>query len=121
MAFMKSQMGAAAAAVFFVAIGNSPSGAQPQRAPARPLFVHSPMSGMSATLWRAGLWDKPNQACIEKCSIFVNKSCFKELSEKDPTANPASLQEKCDDKFSVCLYDCMCDTCDENQIIIKTP
>jgi len=67
----------------------------------------------------AGLWDKPNEACIAKCEGFVKKGCFAELTKKNPTASPVSIQDQCDDKYSLCLYDCMCDTCDENQIIIK--
>lgn len=81
-------------------------------------FPHSMIPGLTQKI---GLWDKPNQACITKCEIFVSKGCFKELSDKFPAADAGSLQEKCDDKFSLCLYDCMCDTCDENQIIIKQP
>lgn len=79
---------------------------------------HSPIPGL---VQRAGLWDKPNQACITKCEAFVKKGCFRTLAEKNPAADPAALQDQCDDKFSLCLYDCMCDTCDENQIIIKQP
>lgn len=72
-------------------------------------------------VWRAGLWDKPNQACIDRCTAFENKDCFTELSKKNPTADAASIQDQCEDKFSLCLYKCMCDTCDENQIILKEP
>lgn len=68
---------------------------------------------------KAGLWDKPNEACMTKCSVFIKKGCFQKLAEKNPTADPGSIQDECDNQYSVCLYDCMCDTCDENQIIIK--
>jgi len=80
-----------------------------------------PHSAIPGLVKNAGLWDKPNQACITKCEAFVKKGCFKTLAEKQPGADPGSLQDQCDDKFSLCLYDCMCDTCDENQIIIKQP
>lgn len=78
-------------------------------------------SSIPGLLHKAGLWDKPNEACTKKCEVFVSKNCFRDLSTKNPTADPGSIQDQCDDKFSVCLYDCMCDTCDENQIIIKQP
>jgi len=81
--------------------------------------VKLPYSPIPGSVRTAGLWDKPNEACMTKCEVHVQKGCFKRLSEKNPAADAAALQEKCDDKFSLCLYDCMCDTCDENQIIIK--
>ena len=81
--------------------------------------IASPLRQGFPLLLPAGLWDKPNEACVTQCKTYVNKGCFKELSEKDPTADPASLQEQCDAEYSICLYDCMCDTCDENQIILK--
>lgn len=78
----------------------------------------SPVPGF---VHKTGLWDKPNEACTQKCEVFVSKNCFRDLAAKNPGADPGSIQDQCDDKFSVCLYDCMCDTCDENQIIIKQP
>jgi len=78
-----------------------------------------PYSPIPGHVRPAGLWDKPNEICMNKCQEFVQKGCFKRLSDKDPTADPASIQDQCEDKFSLCLYDCMCDTCDENQIIIR--
>lgn len=80
-------------------------------------LLHSPVPG--GRVHRAGLWNKPNEACQTQCQVFVDKGCFKRLSEQDPGASAAALQERCEDKYSLCLYDCMCDTCDENQIIIK--
>ena len=56
---------------------------------------------------------------MTKCQPFVQKDCFKRLAKKFPTADAESMQQKCDDNYSMCLYDCMCETCDENQIIIK--
>ena len=79
-------------------------------------FYYSPIPGQVRP---AGLWDKPNEACMTHCKTHVDKGCFTRLSEKNPDADPASIQDQCDDKFSLCLYDCMCDTCDENQIIIR--
>lgn len=99
---------------------NGGAGAQLMNAPEAKLN-NSPIKRNTAPLIRAGLWDKPNEACIAKCEVFVRKGCFTRLSEKDPSADPSSIQDQCDSKFSVCLYDCMCDTCDENQIIIKQP
>jgi len=84
-------------------------------------YQYSPITRNTAPLLPVGLWDKPNEACMTKCEVFVQKGCFKRLSDNDPIADPGSIQDRCDDKFSVCLYDCMCDTCDENQIIIKQP
>ncbi len=104
-------------AVFAIAGMNGGAGAQMINAP-RIALPYSPIPGRVIP---AGLWDKPNQACMTKCEVFVRKGCFTRLSEKDPAADPGSIQDRCDDKFSVCLYDCMCDTCDENQIIIKQP
>lgn len=80
-----------------------------------------PASTIPGLVRKAGLWDKPNKACLTKCEVFTRKDCFKELAEKHPAADPGSLQERCDDKFSVCVYDCMCDTCPKDQIIIKQP
>ena len=82
-------------------------------------LVKLPYSPIPGSVRPAGLWDKPNEACMTKCQIHVQKGCFKRLSKKNPAAGAAALQEMCDGKFSLCLYDCMCDTCDENQIIIK--
>lgn len=96
------------------------AGAQMVNTP-EPELNYSPIMRNTAPVIRAGLWDKPNEACITKCQIFVRKGCFTRLSEKDPTADPGSIQDTCDDKYSVCLYDCMCDTCDENMIILKQP
>lgn len=79
----------------------------------------APFSPIPGQLHRAGLWDKPNQACMTKCRVFVLKGCFKRLSDESPDTGAASIQEKCDDKFSLCLYDCMCETCAEDQIIIR--
>ena len=79
-------------------------------------IFHSPIPGR---MHPAGLWDKPNEACMTHCEVHVDKGCFKRLAEKNPDADPAAIQEQCDEKFSLCLYDCMCDTCDENQIIIR--
>ena len=84
--------------------------------PAVGKLPHSPIPGQAQP---AGLWDKPNEACMTHCQVHVDKGCFKRLSEKNPAADPASIQEQCEEKFSLCLYDCMCDTCDENQIIIR--
>lgn len=84
-------------------------------------YAYSPITLSQSSVWRAGLWDKPNQACIDRCEVFVNKGCFTELSKKNPTADAASLLEQCEERFSLCLYKCMCDTCDENQIILKEP
>jgi len=78
-----------------------------------------PLSPVPGSVRPAGLWDKPNEACITKCQAHVEKGCFKRLSEKSPAADAGAIQDMCDDNFSVCLYDCMCETCDENQIIIK--
>lgn len=115
----------AAIAVFFAASSLGGTLAQPRDGTAQEtasaVYAYSPLTTAQLPVWRAGLWDKPNQACIDKCEVFVNKSCFTELSKKNPTADPASIQFQCEDKFSMCLYDCMCDTCDENQIIIKEP
>lgn len=106
------------AAIFAIA-GHSVSTSATQNASqAWQALPHSPIPGLTRKI---GLWDKPNQACITKCEAFVDKGCFKTLSEKNPTADPASIQDQCEDKFNICLYDCMCDTCDENQIIIKQP
>ena len=77
---------------------------------------YSPIPGQAQP---AGLWDKPNEACMTYCQVHVDKGCFTRLSEKNPDADPASIQDQCEDKFSLCLYKCMCDTCDENQIIIQ--
>ncbi len=79
-------------------------------------LAYSPIPGRVIP---AGLWNKPNEACMTKCQSFVQKGCYKRLSEKDPTANPGAIQERCDDKYSLCLYDCMCGNCDKDQIIIK--
>ena len=84
-------------------------------------YNYSPIAQHSVPLLPIGLWDKPNEACMTKCQVFVRKGCFTRLSKKHPAADPGSIQDQCDDKYSVCLYDCMCDTCDENQIIIKQP
>lgn len=105
-------------AAFAVAGLSSGAGAQMVKAPQAELN-YSPIKRNPAPVIRAGLWDKPNEACITKCQVFVHKGCFKQLSEKDPTADAGAIQDICDDKYSVCLYDCMCDTCDENQIIIR--
>ena len=75
--------------------------------------------GFSLPFRPAGLWDKPNEACMTKCQTHLQKGCFKRLSKKSPAADAGAIQDMCDDKYSVCLYDCMCETCDENQIIIK--
>ena len=93
------------------------AGAQMAGAPVKPDY--SPIKRFTLPISPAGLWDKPNQTCMNKCQVHVKKGCFQRLSEKDPTADAGSIQGKCDDLFSVCLYDCMCETCDENQIIIK--
>jgi len=77
---------------------------------------HSPVPGRVRS---AGLWDKPNAACETKCQVFVKKGCFSRLAKKYPAADADALQEQCDDKYSLCIYDCMCNTCDKNQIIIK--
>lgn len=77
---------------------------------------HSAIPGLARP---AGLWDKPNEACMRKCRSHVKKDCFTRLAEKSPGADPAAIHEKCEDTFSLCLYDCMCDTCDKNQIVIK--
>lgn len=79
-------------------------------------YAFSPVPGR---VHPAGLWDRPNEACMDHCKIHVEKGCFKRLSDKNPDADAASIQAQCDDKFSLCLYDCMCDTCDEDQIIIR--
>ncbi len=81
--------------------------------------LKAPYSPIPSRVLRAGLWDRPNEACMNKCQVFVKKGCFTKLSEKNPAADPGDIQDQCDDKYSICLYDCMCDTCDENQIIIK--
>lgn len=101
-------------AVILVA-GMGGAGAQMMAAPQ----LKTPYSPVPGRVLRAGLWDKPNEACMTKCRIHVQKGCFKRLSEKDPTADPGSIQDRCDDKFSICLYDCMCETCDEDQIKIR--
>lgn len=93
------------------------SGAAGAQTGAPPSQLNTPH--IERNLLPAGLWDKPNEACMNKCQTFVQKDCFKRLAEKSPTADPGTLQDKCDDNFSICLYDCMCETCDENQIIIK--
>ena len=95
------------------------AGAQMGSAPSK--LHYSPNKRFTLPVHPAGLWDPPNQACITKCKIHKKNGCFTRLSEKSPTATAAEINEKCDAKFSLCLYDCMCDTCDENQIIIKQP
>lgn len=113
------KMHALAAGVCLALAGMSGgAGAQMINTP-MPEFSFSPVLRIPAPILPAGLWDKPNEACMEKCRIYVEKGCFGRLSEKDPTADPGTIQDKCDNKFSLCLYDCMCDTCDENQIIIR--
>ena len=84
-----------------------------------PAIGKVPFSPIPGTVRPAGLWDKPNQVCMDYCNVHVDKGCFRRLSEKNPDADAASIQEQCEDKFSLCLYKCMCDTCDENQITIR--
>ncbi|MDA7949016.1 MAG: hypothetical protein MPJ78_16250 [Hyphomicrobiaceae bacterium] len=84
-----------------------------------PMLGKLPYSPIPGRHQPVGLWDKPNQACTDYCQVHVDKGCFKRLSDKYPDADAASIQEQCEDKFSLCLYKCMCDTCDENQIIIR--
>lgn len=97
--------------------GSSSAGAQMATTASKPVF--SPIRKYSVPFRPVGLWDKPNETCMTKCRVHVRKGCFKRLSDKYPAANAEELQDKCDDTFSLCLYDCMCDTCDDNQIIIK--
>ena len=78
-----------------------------------------PYSPIPGQVHSAGLWDKPNESCMTYCKVHVDKGCFRRLSEKNPDADAGSIQDQCDDKFSLCLYKCMCDTCDENQIVIQ--
>ena len=104
-------------AAFALAGMSGGAGAQMMNTPQLKL----PYSPIPGRVLPAGLWDKPNEACADKCRVFVQKGCFTRLSQKDPTADPGAIQDKCDAKYSLCLYDCMCDTCDENQIIIKQP
>ncbi len=104
-------------AAFTVAGMSGGADAQMPGPPSKP--VHSPIRQFTLPFRPAGLWDKPNEACMTKCQAHVEKGCFKRLSVKDPTADAGAIQDMCDDNFSVCLYDCMCETCDENQIIIK--
>jgi hypothetical protein len=108
-------------ATFIVAgLDGSDSGsASAQMATTQTKPAYSPIKKYSVPYHLIGLWDKPNEACMTKCQVHVRKGCFKRLSDKYPAANAEELQDKCDDTFSLCLYDCMCDTCDENQIIIK--
>lgn len=107
-------LGAALYAGFAASAANNQTGLNHPHGASMPPPALSPPSTRYA-----GLWDKPNQACIAKCESFIKKGCFAELTKKNPTASPISIQDQCDDKYSLCLYDCMCDTCDENQIIIK--
>lgn len=104
-------------AAFAMAGLSGGAGAQMVHAPSKPHV--SPIKRFTPPLRLAGLWDKPNDRCMTKCQTHVEKGCYKRLSDKHPTADAMSLHEKCEDLFSLCLYDCMCDTCDENQIIIK--
>ncbi len=104
--------------VVFAAAGPS-SGTVAQMASTASKPLYSTLERSVLPVRPAGLWDKPNELCTNKCQTHVQKGCFKRLTDKDPTADASSLQEKCEDLFSLCLYDCMCDTCDENQIIIK--
>jgi hypothetical protein len=107
----------AVVAAFILAGMSGGAGAQMGAMSSKPEY--SPIKRFTLPIRPAGLWDKPNQACMDKCQVHARKGCFKRLSDKDPTADASAIQEKCDDQFSLCLYDCMCDTCDENQIIIK--
>ncbi len=102
-----------------IALAGMSGGAGAQMGAAPSKLNYSPIKRFTLPIRPAGLWNKPNKACMTKCQTHVQKDCFRRLSEKSPAADPAALQEKCDDQFSLCLYDCMCDTCDENQIIIK--
>ena len=86
-----------------------------------PKSVYSPLTRLIPPVRPVGLWDKPNEFCTKKCKTHVEKGCYKRLADKDPTADAMSIHNKCEDLYSLCLYDCMCDTCDENQIIIKKP
>lgn len=104
-------------AAFTIAGMSGGADAQMPGAPSKP--VYSPIRQFALPFRPAGLWDKPNEACMTKCKVHVKKGCFKRLSEKSPTADAGAIQDMCDDKYSLCLYDCMCETCDENQIIIK--
>ncbi|GBE43434.1 hypothetical protein BMS3Bbin10_01511 [bacterium BMS3Bbin10] len=91
------------------------AGAQMMNAPQ----LKAPHSPIPARVRPAGLWDRPNEACMNKCRVYARKGCFTQLSKKNPAADPSEIQDKCDDKYSLCLYDCMCDTCDEDQIKIR--
>ena len=104
-------------AAFTVAGMSGGAVAQMPGAPSKPAY--SPIKQFALPFRPVGLWDKPNEACMTKCQAHVQKGCFKRLSELSPAADAGAIQDMCDDKYSVCLYDCMCETCDENQIIIK--
>ena len=119
MAFTGSARVIAVVAAFALAGMSGGAGAQMPAAQlsGAPLVTlpHSPIPGR---VLPAGLWDKPNEFCMTQCQDLVHKGCFKRLMKKDPSAEAASIQEKCDEKYSICLYDCMCENCKENQNII---
>ncbi len=113
---VRRKMHALAAGVCLALAGMSGgAGAQMINTP-MPEFSFSPVLRIPAPILRAGLWDKPNEACLEKCQIHVKKGCFKRLSEKNPYADAGTIQDLCDNEYSICLYECMCETCVQKQI-----
>ena len=119
MAFTGSARGIAVVAAFALPGMSGGAGAQMPVAQisgaAAVTLPHSPIPGRVNP---AGLWGKPDEFCMTQCQELIHKDCFQRLMEKDPSAEAASIQDRCDEKYSLCLYDCMCENCKENQHII---
>lgn len=114
MTFTDSARGIAVAAAVAMAGMSGSADARMTNAPPGTL-PHSPIPGRAQL---AGLWDKPNEYCMSHCRELIHKGCFKRLMKQDPGAEAASIQDMCDEKYSICLYNCMCENCKENQDII---